>query len=194
MSGKVLVVIGSPRKAGNSATLAAEVARGAREAGAEVEVVHLHGMDIRPCASCGACQESEAADCVQDDAMQAIYPKVREATALVIASPVYWFTMSAQTKLFLDRCFALGAWEQEDEAGRPLSAFRGKRIGIVMAYADADPFRSGAVNALRAFQDAFRFAGARIAGMVYASASGPGDVAKDATAMGQAHALGRALA
>jgi len=69
----------------------------------------------------------------------------------VIASPIYWFTVSAQTKLFMDRWYALG--------GDDGYALAGKQFGIVLAYADADPFTSGAVNALRTFQDAFNYIG-----------------------------------
>jgi hypothetical protein len=70
----------------------------------------------------------------------------------------------------------------------------GKRIGIVLTYGDADPFSSGAVNALRTCQDAFRYVGAPIVGMVYGSASAPGEIAANAGLMDEAFALGRALA
>jgi len=75
--------------------------------------------------------------------MQELYPKLRETDALVIASPIYYFTVSAQTKLFIDRWYSLG--EEKD------SAINGKQIGIVLTYADTDPFTSGAINAIRLF-------------------------------------------
>ena len=83
--------------------------------------------------------------------MRRLYPKLMAADAIVIASPIYWFTVSAQTKLFMDRWYALG--------GADGYALAGKKFGVVLAYADADPFSSGAVNALRTFQDAFSYAG-----------------------------------
>ena len=144
-SQKIVVVIGSPRKNGNSATLAKRVIAGAEAAGAAVDSFYLHEMDIRPCRACDSCQEDISKDCAVDDDMHRIYPKLRRADALVIASPIYWFNVSAQTKLFIDRCYALGSPQGH--------ALAGKRIGIVLTYADADPFVSGAVNALRAFQD-----------------------------------------
>jgi multimeric flavodoxin WrbA len=104
----------------------------------------------------------------------------------VIASPVYWFTMSAQTKLFMDRCFALFNTQQE--------ALAGKNIAIAMSYADADPFISGCVNALRTFQDAFAYVGANIVGMVYGSADKPGEIRSNQALMAEAEALGRLLA
>ena len=185
MGKQVLILKASPRKWGNSAILADQVAQGALSAGAEVESVSLHVLDIRPCDACDLCRENDG-ECVIEDDMQALYPKLRSAAAIVIATPVYWFTVSAQTKLFMDRCYAL-----VDKEGY---ALRGKKIGIVMTYGDADPFASGAVNAFRTFQDGFRYVGAPIVGFVYGSASNPGDIRYDTAAMRQAYELGRSLA
>ncbi len=182
---KVLVLLGSPRKKGNSAILADRIARGAKAAGAKVETVFLHGLNIAPCNSCYACQKEKSKGCAIKDAMQDLYPKLLAADAWVIASPVYWFTMSAQTKLFMDRCFALPAYGKE--------AFAGKRIAIAMSYGDADPFGSGCVNALRTFQDAFHYAGAKIGGMVYVSAFGAGEIRANESLMKAAGELGKKL-
>ena len=147
-SKKVLVLLGSPRKKGNSTTLAKKIIEGAEAAGATVEQIYLHGQDIAPCNACYACQKPDSKGCAIDDDMQPIYQKLLDADAWVFASPVYWFSMSAQTKLCIDRCFALLAFGKD--------VFVGKRIAIAMSYGDADPFVSGCVNALRTFQDAFR--------------------------------------
>jgi len=178
--------MGSPRKAGNSAALAEQVVAGAESGGAAVESFYLHGMDIAPCTACDACRDDSAKDCVIDDPMTALYPKLRQADAIVIASPVYWFTVSAQTKLFMDRCYALG--------GPQGNALKGKRIGIVLTYADPDPFSSGAVNALRTFQDGFRYIGAEIVGMVYGSAWKAGEIRDNKDVMEKARQLGETLA
>lgn len=183
---QIVVVKGSPRREGNSAALADEVASGATAAGAEVESFYLHGMDIRPCSACDACRGEDETNCVIEDDMRTLYPKLRAADALVIAGPVYWFTMSGQTKLFLDRCYALG--------GPKGHALAGKRIGIVLTYADTDPFSSGAVNALRTFQDAFGYIGAEIVGMVYGSAWKAGEIRANEDLMKQAFRLGQKLA
>jgi multimeric flavodoxin WrbA len=183
---KVIVLLGSPRKRGNSAILAAQVAGGAKAAGAEVETIFLQGLQIAPCRSCYACQKGKGRGCAIRDEMQALYPKLMAAEAWVIASPVYWFTMSAQMKLFMDRCFALLAYGKEPLAG--------KRIAIAMSYGGADPFDSGCVNALRTFQDAFHFTGAKIVGMVYGSAYGAGEIRANGPLMEAARELGKALA
>jgi len=183
--GKLFVVLGSPRKRGNSAILAAQVVKGAKSSGAQVETIFLHGLNIAPCKSCYACQKENSRGCSIDDAMQDLYPKLIAAEAMLIASPVYWFTMSAQTKIFMDRCFALPAY-----AKAPLA---GKRIAIAMTYGDADPFSSGCVNALRTFQDAFNYLGAKIVGMVYGSAYGAGEIRTNQDLLEAAEKLGKEL-
>jgi len=186
MRKKVLVILGSPRKKGNSAILAGQIAKGAAAQKAEVETVYLHGMDIAPCKACMECRKKDSKSCSIRDDMQKIFPKLVEADAWVIASPVYWFTMSAQLKIFMDRCFAL--------AGAGNQAFQGKKIAIAMSFGDRDPFDSGCVNALRTFQDAYRYAGATIVGMVYGSAMAAGDIRADRALLKEAKALGRTLA
>ena len=183
---KIVVLLGSPREHGNSAALAEQVAAGARDGGAEVESFYLHGMDIQPCDACDACRGSSADECILEDGMQEVYPRLREADALVIASPIYWFNMSAQIKLFMDRCYAFGGPQGHGLAG--------KQIGIVLTYADPDLFVSGAVNALRAFQDSYRYIGAEIMGMVCGSAEAPGEIRKNKEVMDQARQLGEKLA
>lgn len=186
MPSKVLILLGSPRKQGNSTILAREIARGARSAKATVETVYLHGKNIAPCRSCYACQKKNSKGCSINDDMQEIYGKLIAADAWVIASPVFWFTMSAQTKIFMDRCFALLA--------HPDQPFTGKRIAIAMTYGGDDPFDSGCINALRAFQDTYRFTRSRIVGMVYGSAMAAGEIRSNTALMDRAFELGRKLA
>ncbi len=185
-SKKVLVLLGSPRKKGNSTTLAHKIIEGAEAAGATVEEIYLHGQDIAACRACYGCLKPENKSCVIDDDMQPIYQKMIDTDAWVIASPVYWFTMSAQMKLCIDRCFALYNNNKE--------AFAGKRVAIAMSYEDADPFVSGCANALRTFQDMFAYVGSIIVGMVYGSADKPGEIESNQSLMQEAEALGQKLA
>jgi multimeric flavodoxin WrbA len=186
MPRKIMVVIGSPRRKGNSAALAQRVADGAKDTGAQVETFFLHAMDIRPCTACDACRTKLKKDCIIRDDMKRLYPKLKAADGIVIASPIYWFTISAQTKLFMDRWYALGGDDGYELAG--------KQFGIVLAYADADPFISGAVNALRTFQDAFNYIGAEMVGTVYGSAWKAGEIKKNKALMDAAYALGKKMA
>jgi len=197
---KIIIVEGSPRKKGNSTILARQVAAGAKSLGAEVETLYLQGMSICPCTACDICQESLHKDCIIEDDMKEIYPQLRGADAIVYASPIYWFNISAQTKLFIDRCYALtclGTMPGED-GGDPIytveTDLAGKKIGIILTYGDKDPFASGAVNAIRFYQDMFRFVEAEIVDIVYGSAMAQGEVAGNEDLMQQAFNLGKKLA
>jgi multimeric flavodoxin WrbA len=182
----MLILLGSPRKNGNSAALAEQIGKGAQVAGAMVDIVYLNGLNIKPCQGCEKCQRDDATGCSVDDDMTPLYAKLREADSVVIASPVYWFNVSAQTKIFIDRLYAVGV-------GRN-NIFKGKRFALALAYADPDPFVSGAVNALRSFQDICRHIDATLEGMVYGSAGSPGEIKGNPVVMDQAYSLGRHLA
>ena len=182
---QVLVILGSPRRMGNSAALAARISRGAESAGAEVENLFLQDLEISPCRGCDTCQQHDSKGCAIKDDMQEIYPKLIRADAWVIASPVYWFTMSSQTKIFMDRCYALPAYAE--------NPFVGKLVAIAMSYGDVDPVKSGCVNALRTFQDAFSYTRSNLVGMVYGSAMGAGEIENNGALMKEAEELGRQL-
>jgi multimeric flavodoxin WrbA len=184
---KVVILWSSPRPKGNSAALAEAVAAGAREAGAEVETVALHGMDIRPCHVCESCHRPDAAGCVLLDDMQGLFPKLVAADAIVCASPIFWFTFNAQLKLCIDRWYALMSPDGSTHA------FKGKRLALALCYGSPDPMDSGCINAIRTFQDLSRFVGARLVGWVHASAHELDAVRADTDAMQAARDLGKRL-
>jgi multimeric flavodoxin WrbA len=118
--------------------------------------------------------------------MNQLYPKLEEADSVVIASPIYWFNISAQTKIFIDRLYAVGVGQN--------NIFSGKKFAFILSFADPDPFVSGAVNALRSFQDICRYVGATIEGMVYGSADSAGEIKGNQDVMEKAYLLGNHLA
>lgn len=185
MSKNILILKGSPREKGNSATLAAKLFAGAEQAGASVEDVSLHGMDIRPCDHCDFCQEGDFGCVIKDD-MQKLYPKLRQADAIVIACPIYWFTMSAQMKLCIDRWYAL-----ETAQG---NALRGKQLGIVLAYGDTDLYTSGGINAIHTFESIARYLKMDIVGIVHGTAMDIGDADQQPELLEHAYKLGQKLA
>ena len=94
MTGKnVVVILGSPRKNGNSEILAEKVISGAKVDGARISTFRLQDMNISPCDACGACQTRESSGCIVKDDMQTIYQNLKEADIIVIASPIYWFSV-----------------------------------------------------------------------------------------------------
>ncbi|NNG02027.1 MAG: flavodoxin family protein [Desulfobacteraceae bacterium] len=178
----IAIILGSPRKNGNSIALAGQVERGARDSGATVGNFYLHGMDIGFCNGCGKCRERTSKTCVIDDDMQMLYPKLRQAQAILFASPVYWAHVSGQMKVFMDRCFALGGPEGHD--------MEGKRYGIILTYANSDHFKSGTINAIRTFQDSFRTG---IVDIICGNAMGAGEIKENRSIMDSAYNLGKQL-
>lgn len=101
---KIVCLLGSPRKQGNSATVAARMMDRAAELGAEVESIYLNGLQLRGCQACYACKNG-AETCVIKDDLLPVLDKVREADAVVLASAVYYGDVTAQLKSFIDRTF-----------------------------------------------------------------------------------------
>lgn len=182
MNKSILILKGSPRKHGNSAALADQVYAGAKKSGAEVESVYLSGLEINPC---DACQESEQG-CIVLDVMQALYPQLKAADVIVLASPIYYFTVTAQIKAFIDRWYAL-----ESDHG---SALKGKELAIALVYGDTDLYTSGGINAIHTYESIARYIGMKISGMVYGTAEHPGDAEKQPDLMAKAFQLGESLA
>ena len=105
MDKKVLILSSSPRKGGNSETLAAAFAKGAQAAGNQVELVHLREKQYGFCKGCFACLK--LGRCVIKDDAAEIIEKMVATNVIVMATPVYFYTMSAQMKTLIDRCCGL---------------------------------------------------------------------------------------
>ncbi len=99
---KVLAFNGSPRREGNTQLLLREAIKGAREQGAEVTVYDLNWMNIRPCQHCGGC--ADTGRCVIPDDMQKVHGDIRTTDRIILASPIFFFGLSGQTKIMIDRC------------------------------------------------------------------------------------------
>ena len=102
MSKKVLIISSSPRKGGNSDLLCEQFLKGAKEAGHDVEKVLLREQKINYCLGCGVCNNTHS--CVQKDGMKDLLDKMVNADVIVLATPVYFYTMDGQLKTFIDRC------------------------------------------------------------------------------------------
>lgn len=104
MSKKVLILSGSPRKGGNSDLLCDEFARGALETGHQVEKIRVAEQSIGCCRACYACKNT--GKCVINDDMAQVLQKMIDADVLVLASPVYFYSIDAQLKALIDRTVA----------------------------------------------------------------------------------------
>lgn len=105
MSKKVLILSGSPRKGGNSDLLCDEFMRGAQESGNAVEKIRVVEKNVAPCKGCYYCKRS-GGQCVSKDDMGEILQKMIDADVLVLASPVYFYSVDAQLKAVIDRTVA----------------------------------------------------------------------------------------
>lgn len=99
---KILILSGSPRKGGNTELLVEAFAKGAAKHH-QVEIVSVRECKVKPCCGCNACFNSEDNTCIQEDDIPTIYEKMNHADILVIASPVYFYGISAQLKAVIDR-------------------------------------------------------------------------------------------
>ena len=102
----VLGLSGSPRTGANTDILVQQVLEGSAAEGADTKMFKLADLNITGCRGCFQCKQQQDA-CVIDDDMQTVYHEIAEADAFIVGSPVYMWQMSAQTKVFLDRLFAL---------------------------------------------------------------------------------------
>lgn len=99
---RIVVFNGSPRAGGNTDLLVQSALKGIDRHSHRVDLFNLNDMNIKPCQNCGGCTDTGV--CVVDDRMQQIYPALRGADRIILASPIYFFGLSAQTKIMIDRC------------------------------------------------------------------------------------------
>lgn len=135
---KVLILSGSPRKGGNSDILCDEFAKGALAAGNEVEKIFVAEKKIAPCTGCYFCKK-HGGRCALNDGMDEILQKIIDCDTLVLSSPVYFYSISAQLKAVIDRTVArwteignkdlfyvmTAAEDDEDTMDGTLGCFRG---------------------------------------------------------------------
>ncbi|HCL79105.1 MAG TPA: hypothetical protein DIC53_03960 [Synergistaceae bacterium] len=131
---RYLALFGSPRRTGNTAVALSSFLDGLASKGHEGEMVWLHGEKIAPCTSCNGCKKDGkgTGECVIPDDMEKLYSLTTKADLLIFAFPIYWWSMPAQVKLYLDRLYALD-----------YSALQGKKLFLLMTY-EGEDHNSGA--------------------------------------------------
>lgn len=182
MSKKIVILNGSPRKTGNTSALVKAFTEGAESAGNTVTAFFLAGMDIHGCKGCFGGHSSRDCPCVQKDDMTQIYPAVKTSDVVVLASPLYYWTMSGQLATALDRLFAL------EEADGNFLRGNGKSSALLMAaeghgFDDAVLYYDHLLEHLRWKNLGHVLAGGNM---------NPGDI-KGKTEIEQAYALGKSI-
>jgi multimeric flavodoxin WrbA len=104
---KITAIYGSPRREGNTATLLDKAVSGARDTGADVEEIFLRPLKISPCLELYGCKEN--GECIIKDDFHSVIEKVMASRGVMLASPIFFYTVSAHTKILMDRCQSLWA-------------------------------------------------------------------------------------
>lgn len=188
---KVLGLFGSPRKGGNTEILLEEALKGAEGEGAEIERLFLSDLDITPCTECHGCDST--GDCVILDEMQKIYTKLLEADIIILASPIFFYGVTAWAKAVIDRSQAL--WAKKYLVNDPSMGDRGKRrkgFFISVAATKGQKVFEGAILTVKYFFDALN--AEYTSELVYRGVEGKGEILKHPGALEQAREAGRRLA
>lgn len=175
MSKKVLILSGSPRKNGNSDILCDEFMRGAAENGNIVEKIRVAEMNLEYCRACYAC--SDTGSCVIKDDMSEILQKMIDADVLVLASPVYFYSIDAQLKTLIDR--TVSRWTE----------VKNKEFYYIMTAADnGSEAMETTLACFRGYADCVN--GAKEMGVVYGVGVYEKGEIKDTKAMKEAYEMG----
>jgi len=187
---KVLGILGSPRKGGNTELLLEEALKGAEAEGAEVERLRITDYNIIPCKECLACYKD--GNCIILDDMAKIYPKLLEADIILLASPIFFYGVTAWAKALIDRCQAL--WSRKYQLKDPSYGKEGrKRKGFFISVGGTKGQKTfeGAILTAKYFFDVLN---AEYAGeLVLREVDAKGDVLKHPEALQQAFEAGRKL-
>jgi multimeric flavodoxin WrbA len=187
----LVCLLGSPRRRGNSDTLAAEVCRAFEAAGGTSEQIVLTQLDLRPCNACDWCKTDHTAPepCVIQDDMQMVYQRMLAASAILWATPVYSWAPTVEMKTVLDRQFAWG----EYQSTRHARALTGRPVGLAVTYADPDPTSNGFYHCYHILRIVSEASGGHPAGCVHGAADDPGAIAQQPQVLERARELGRSL-
>ena len=177
MGKKVLILAGSPRKGGNSDLLCDEFARGAEEAGHKVEKIYVQEQKIGSCRACYGCRGTGA--CVQKDDMAPLLDKLVEADVIVLATPVYFYSMDGQLKTLIDRTLPR------------YTEIRNKDFYFIATAAAGPTAMERTMDALEGFTDCLP--GAKVKDRIYGSGVYQKGEVRSSQAMAKAYQDGRTL-
>ena len=187
---KVLGIFGSPRRGGNTEILLEEALKGAEKEGAKIERLFLSDFTLTPCKECHGCDRS--GNCVILDDMQKIYPKLLEADIVILASPIFFYGVTAWAKALIDRSQAFWARKyilKDSSLGK--EGKRRKGFFISVGATKGPRVFDGAVLTVKYFFDVLN---AEYAGeLVFRDVEARGDILKHPEALQQAFEAGGSL-
>jgi len=184
MTRKILAVVGSPRRNGNTHILASKIAEGARAKGAAVDEIFLGELSIAECDGCHVCWNSK--DCSKKDDMQAVYPRIITSDSIIFGTPVYWYGPTALMKAFIDRFVYFNCPANREK-------IRGKSAAIAVPFEEDDPETAGGI--VEFFEKSLEYLQMKLLGkIIVPGVSKKGDVRRKPESLQQAYELGQSLA
>jgi len=181
---RILGVVGSPRRNGNTHLLVSKLLEGAQGAGASTDTVFLNDLRIRECDGCHACWSGRP--CSKNDDMNPLYARLIESDVIVFGTPVYWYGPTALMKGFIDRFVYFNSPENH-------AKIKGKPAALVVPYEEKSLEMGGFVVTF--FEKCFQYLDMRLAGTILApGVTRKGDVMDKPEFLEKAFELGRSLA
>ncbi|MDF1658475.1 MAG: flavodoxin family protein [Verrucomicrobiales bacterium] len=177
-SKKLLILVASPRRKGNSATLANAVQLGAEESGTTVSVAFIDDYITSFLRDCRVCRKADGECSIRDRFRELFFDLFLPADGVVIASPVYWYGLSAQAKAFFDRTFCYYAASYPDSE-QVVESMTRKRIGLVMASEETYPGAS--LGMVHQIQEYSRYTHSEFVGYVRGVGNSRSEVNRDPT-------------
>jgi multimeric flavodoxin WrbA len=180
---KVLGIVGSPRRKGNTHLLVEKILEGAQAAGAETEILMLGDLQIRECDGCTVCWKGKP--CAKNDDMNAVYPKIAASDALVFGTPVYWYGPTALLKCFIDRFVYFNC-----PANRGM--IKGKSAVLAVPFEEENPETAALVTAF--FEKSLAYLEMNLLGRVIVPGmERRGQILEKPERLAEAHDLGKQL-
>ncbi len=187
---KVLGIFGSPRRGGNTELLLEEALRGAEKEGAETERLYISEIAITPCKECHGCDRTGS--CVILDDMQKIYPKLLGADVVILASPIFFYGVTAWTKALIDRSQSL--WSKKYLLKDPSLGKEGKKrkgFFISVGATKGKKVFDGAILTVKYFFDVLN--ADYVGELLFRGVEAKEDILKQPEALRQAYEAGREL-
>ncbi len=188
---KILAIYGSPRRKGNTALLLDQAVQGAEEAGAAVEKIVLRDLKISPCLEIYGCKKTGR--CVIQDDFQKVYDLLQQCQGLMLASPIFFYTVSAQAKILMDRCQSLWVkkyWIEQVPFGR--KNYTRKGLFISVGATSGKKLFDGALQTVKYFFDVLDME--LWQALLYRGLDFEGDVLKHPEYLEEAYSRGKAFA
>ncbi len=181
---KVLGVVGSPRKGGNTDILVSEMLKGAQSVGASTDKILLNDMNIKPCQSICSDYCKRTGECRIDDDMSKLYNKLYDSDVIVLGTPVYWYGPSAQLKCFIDRWFPFSH-------PKFVHRMKGKRAILVAPFEESDASASDPLVSM--ITKSLNYLQVELFKKLLVTAGEKGAVKQNTEAMNEAFAIGTQL-